>query len=135
MSVTQVLHRLQQSGLTVTADGERLIVTPADRLTDKTRQLIRDNKLEIVAALKSSSRAIAGAQSTVDELTYLVRVCSERYSFTEAENAEALAIALADPHDALTCFRAMAATHLEPAAAPRAARVRVMQSPSPNLRT
>lgn len=109
MSAAQVLHRLQQSGLTVTADGERLIVTPADRLTDKTRQLIRDNKPKIVAALKSSSRAITEAQSMVDELTCLVRVCGERYDFTETEHAEALAIALADPVDALTCFRSMAA--------------------------
>lgn len=108
MSATQVLHRLQQSGLTVTADGERLIVAPADRLNEEARQLIRDNKPEIVAALKSSSRAIADAQSMVDELTRLVRLCGERYSFTEAEHAEALAIALADPSDALTCFRGMA---------------------------
>lgn len=123
MSATQVLHLIRESGLTVTADGERLIVTPADRLTDKTRQLIRDNKPEIVAALKSSSRAIAEAQSIVDELTHLVRVCGERYQFSADEHAEALAIALADPHDALACFRAMAAEHFEPAAVPRAAKV------------
>lgn len=135
MGSTQVLRRLQQSGLTVTTDGERLIVTPANRLNEEARQLIRDNKPEIVAALKSSSRAIADAQSMVDELTCLVRICGERYSFTEAENAEALAIALADPHDALTCFRAMAAKHLEPAAAPQAAKVRVLHAPSPKLRT
>lgn len=107
MSATQVLHRLQQSGLTVTADGERLIVAPADRLNEEARQLIRDNKPEIVAALKLSSRAIADAQCVVGELTRLVRVCGERYNFTEAEHAEALAIALADPMDAMTCFRAM----------------------------
>lgn len=107
MSAAQVLHRLQQSGLTVTADGERLIVAPADRLNDEDRRLIRDNKPEIVAALKSSCRAITEAQGMVDELTHLVRVCGERYDFTETEHAEALAIALADPGDALTCFRAM----------------------------
>lgn len=43
------------------------------------------------------------------ELTRLVRLCGERYDFTEAEHAEALAIALADPSDALTCFGRMAA--------------------------
>lgn len=109
MNAPHVLHRLQQSGLTVTTDGERLIVTPAERLTNDTRQLIRDNKPGIVAALQSSNRAIAEAQSLVDELTCLVRECGERYQFTEDEHAEAVAIALADPHDALTCFKAMAA--------------------------
>lgn len=62
----------------------------------------------IVAALKSSSRVIAEAQSLADELARLVHLCGERYQFTADEHAEALAIALADPYDALTCFRAMA---------------------------
>jgi hypothetical protein len=43
------------------------------------------------------------------ELNQLVRLCGERYNFTEAEHAEALGAALADPVDALRCFRAMAA--------------------------
>lgn len=47
-------------------------------------------------------------ESETTELTRLVRLCGERYDFTEAEHAEALAIALADPSDALTCFRGMA---------------------------
>jgi hypothetical protein len=42
------------------------------------------------------------------ELICLVRLCGERYSFTEAEHSEALAVALADPDAALTCFRAIA---------------------------
>jgi hypothetical protein len=47
-------------------------------------------------------------QESHAELTSLVRLCGERYAFTEAEHAEALAAALADPVDALTCFRAIA---------------------------
>ncbi|WP_157648641.1 hypothetical protein [Thiobacillus denitrificans] len=42
------------------------------------------------------------------ELTDLVRLCGDRYQFTEAEHAVALQVALADPVSALICFRAIA---------------------------
>lgn len=42
------------------------------------------------------------------ELTRLICLCGEYYGFTEAEHADALAAALADPVDALTCFRTIA---------------------------
>jgi hypothetical protein len=51
----------------------------------------------------------ANTKTNDAELIHLVRLCGERYAFTEAEHAEALAAALADPLQALTCFRAMAA--------------------------
>lgn len=98
MGTPDVLHLIRESGLTLTADGDRLIVTPSDRLTDDLRTLIRDNKPGVFNALESETA----------ELTRLVRVCGEHYDFTEAEHAEALAIALADPTDALTCFRGIA---------------------------
>ncbi|MHB1100504.1 MAG: hypothetical protein ACYCZR_13210, partial [Burkholderiales bacterium] len=65
---------------------------------------IRDNKPDVLVALESESA----------ELTSLVRLHGERYGFAEAEHAEALAAALADPVDALTCFRAMAAEVAKP---------------------
>lgn len=98
MGATDVLHLIRASGLTLTADGDLLIVTPSARLTDDLRTLIRTNKPGVLNALESETA----------ELTRLVRVCGERYDFTEAEHAEALAIALADPIDTLTCFRGMA---------------------------
>ncbi|MHB1091534.1 hypothetical protein [Thiobacillus sp.] len=104
MGAADVLHLIRESGLTVTADGDRLIVNPTDRLTDHLRTLIRDNKPDVLVALESESA----------ELTSLVRLHGERYGFAEAEHAEALAAALADPVDALTCFRAMAAEVAKP---------------------
>lgn len=98
MGAPDVLHLIRESGLTLTTDGDRLIVTPSDRLTDDLRTLIRNNKPGVLNALESEAT----------ELIRLVRLCGERYDFTEAEHAEALAIALADPIDALTCFRGMA---------------------------
>lgn len=55
MGAPDVLHLLMESGLSVTASDGRLIVTPADRLTDETRQLIRDNKPGILDALAFTS--------------------------------------------------------------------------------
>lgn len=98
MGAPDVLRLIRESGLTLTTDGDRLIVIPSDRVTDDLRTLIRNNKSGVLDAL---------ASETV-ELTRLVRLCGERYNFTEAEHAEALAAALADPIDALTCFRGMA---------------------------
>ena len=42
------------------------------------------------------------------ELTRLVRLCGERYGFTEQEQGEALAAALADFDAALMCYRSIA---------------------------
>lgn len=98
MGASEVLHRLRESSLTVTTDGERLIVTPADRLTAETRQLIRDNKPAILTALKAEAA----------ELARLVHLCGNAYQFSADEHREALQIALADPTSALTCFRAIA---------------------------
>lgn len=50
-----------------------------------------------------------GMQQAREELTRLVRLCGTHYGFTPDEHADALAIALADPVNALTCFRGMAA--------------------------
>ena len=97
MGAPDVLNLIRASGLALTADGDRLIVTPSDRLTDDLRTLIRNNKPGVLDALESE----------VAELTRLVGVCGERYDFTAAEHTEALAAALADPVDALTCFRTM----------------------------
>lgn len=104
MGALDVLHLIRESGLTVTADGDRLIVNPSVRLTDDLRTLVRNNKSVVLDALESESA----------ELTRLVQVCAERYGFTEVEHAEALAVALADPVDALTCFRTMAAKPYPP---------------------
>lgn len=43
------LRALIDAGLTLRADGARLIVTPASALTDSLRELIRQNKAELLA--------------------------------------------------------------------------------------
>jgi len=45
------LDYLRRAGLAIELEGERLRVTPADRLTDAHRQYLRDHKAELLAEL------------------------------------------------------------------------------------
>jgi hypothetical protein len=90
------LIRLRAAGLTVRADGDRLVVRPASNLTGDLRALIAANRDSINAELE-----------TEQLLARLVRRCGEHYKFTVQEHAEALQAALADPINALTCFRSI----------------------------
>lgn len=62
MSCADLIRNLAQAGLRLTADGERLIVTPAARLTDELRALIREQKGELMRSLASPAEtsAVAG---------------------------------------------------------------------------
>lgn len=51
MGAPDVLEHLRAAGLTITADGDRLTVTPRDLLTDDLRSAIRENKAALLAAL------------------------------------------------------------------------------------
>lgn len=47
------IEKITQAGLTIEAAGDRLIVRPKEKLTDEIRQLIRERKAELLAALKN----------------------------------------------------------------------------------
>lgn len=96
------LSELRAAGLTVTLDAGRLIARPASALTDALRQVLRDRRSVIVAALNAEA-------ARARELARLVRECGDVYGFTEEEHAEALATALRDPAVAWDCFRSMRA--------------------------
>ena len=50
----QALERLTDRGLSVAADGDRLIVAPANRLDDELRAFIRESKPEIMRTLQAA---------------------------------------------------------------------------------
>ena len=52
-SVTLYLE-LYQAGLLLSTDGEKLLVTPADKLTDELRLAIRQHKPELIELLQSA---------------------------------------------------------------------------------
>ena len=54
MSAVEILNQLQTDGLTLYADGERLLAEPRDLITEDHRQLIRTHKLELLAILQST---------------------------------------------------------------------------------
>lgn len=89
------LIRKRDTGMPATA----IPAIPATQHSEGTPTIAR---IETIAVANHTNTKINDA-----ELTRLVRLCGERYAFTESEHAEALAVALADPADALTCFLAM----------------------------
>ena len=54
MSAVEILSHLQADGLTLYADGARLLAEPSDLLTDDHRHLIRTHKLELLAILQAT---------------------------------------------------------------------------------
>jgi len=49
---------LYQAGLLLSTDGEKLLVTPADKLTDELRLAIRQHKPELIELLQSAHHAM-----------------------------------------------------------------------------
>jgi hypothetical protein len=47
---------LHQHGLTARANGERIVVSPASRLTDDVRQYVRAHRLALLAELAANDR-------------------------------------------------------------------------------
>jgi hypothetical protein len=65
MGARYLLQSLAAAGLTVTADGDRLVVSPSCRLTDELRAAIRAWKFDLLAELvrKSQDRELPSAEA------------------------------------------------------------------------
>ena len=61
MGAIGLLEQLSVAGLTLRADGRRLIVKPSSALTDELRQLIRSNKDALLSALSLGACSIPRA--------------------------------------------------------------------------
>ncbi|RQW83466.1 MAG: hypothetical protein EHM62_02020 [Methylococcus sp.] len=66
MDASEAISQLHQAGFTLAANGDRLSVSPSDRLTDSLRQLIRDHKPDILAALRSPGAILDAGQAGND---------------------------------------------------------------------
>ncbi len=51
------LDYLRRAGLAVEANGDRLRLRPADRITDAVRQFVRDHRAELLAELSAANDA------------------------------------------------------------------------------
>lgn len=114
MGAPEVLRLLRQSGLDVTADGGRLIVQPAERLTDDLRQLIRGNRVSILSMLGAAESDTAHHHWIVQ---FIDGSCIEISRHPDATCAEVMAqypncvdlepLSKSDsfPDDRRTCFQ------------------------------
>ena len=62
----KLLPLLIECGLTLCTDGERLIVTPASEITDPLRELIRNNKADLLIAVRAAEIASADLVAAID---------------------------------------------------------------------
>lgn len=56
MIAAEILARVQAAGIRVRTDGERILASPRERLTDALRELIRAHRAELVQALDHVDR-------------------------------------------------------------------------------
>jgi precorrin-2 methylase len=89
-----LLGRLREAGLTVSRNGDQIIVMPRQRLTDELRAAIRDAKTELLLVL--------GAEQSTDhrpfrDLEDRIRTMAKRWGYSSDELADALARAKSDP--------------------------------------
>jgi hypothetical protein len=101
-----LLDHFRAAGIALAAlpDGRIRATGP---LTDALRATIREQKPAILAELAAANDSVSPAVAA--ELHELVAIVGA--DWLEAERAEALAVAIADPDSALACFRALAAEH------------------------
>jgi len=97
MGATDLIFKLRSDGYSIKADGGYLDICPADDLSSDLVKQLRQGKPEILCALHQE-----------EELKRLVRLISDRHHFSQEDYEEAMANALADPVNALTCFADLA---------------------------
>lgn len=87
MSPDALLADLQQRGLTIRAEGNRLIVTPRNALTDELRDLLREAKPALLSLLHGYT----------PELERRLQAMARRWRYSDVELAEVLALARSNP--------------------------------------
>lgn len=97
-SADGVILSLSASG-TLKANGDQ-------KQVDKWLSVIRDHKPALIALLSSTPAKRTANPDETEELRQLVAAIYQ--NDTEADRTEALYFALADPDDALICYRAIA---------------------------
>lgn len=95
MGARELLSDLAGAGLSITADGDRLVIRPASKLTDPMRAALRDAKPKLLALLRDAQPgpigldAVAWTDADIARFLYR-RVRLLRWGWSEAD-AEKLA--------------------------------------------
>ena len=83
MSAAALLADLRARGFTLTAAGERLLVAPADRLTDELRAAIRAQQRALLAVLWVEAEPVDLASITRPWAAYQCCLCDEELRMAE----------------------------------------------------
>ena len=53
MNAQALIHKIRDAGFILVADGDRLLVSPVEQLTPERLSLLREHKVELLAALRN----------------------------------------------------------------------------------
>lgn len=99
MEATLLMAQLRGAGLTVSRQGDQLIVAPRVRLTDELRAAIRTAKRGLLEALTFEQSK--GLVPSMADLLVRIRAMAKRWGFSPEELTEELNRAAADPASTL----------------------------------
>lgn len=96
----ELLASLEGAGLILRLDGERLLVSPADKLTDGLRDSIREQKASLIAELHwreetALDRAVKNGYSPFDESDVFIPATLLTWGDGERESFWTIAVATA----------------------------------------
>ena len=66
MNGAVLVEKIRSAGFDLRADGDRLLVSPVDQLSDGQRQFLRSHKLEILDTLRQTGRIVEAEQGGQD---------------------------------------------------------------------
>ena len=82
MGVNDLIFHLRESGFSICLNDSRLLVSPADKLTDELKQIIRQRKAEILTALQLEARGIEPIVKAAD-LIYTLQLGGFEFSLID----------------------------------------------------
>ena len=97
MEAVNLLSDLRKNGFSIKTENSRLLIAPANNLTNEIKQNIKKSKAEILCALHRET-----------ELIRLISLVAEYNNFDKESYDEAVEVALTDPVNSLTCFSSLA---------------------------
>lgn len=69
MGAADLLQHLRTTGFSITADGDRLVIRPASKLTDDMRKALREQKPKLLALLFDAAAASLPPDAVVQACT------------------------------------------------------------------
>jgi hypothetical protein len=91
----ELLTRLRHAGLTVTRNGDQIVVAPRDLLTDELRAAIREAKPQLLSALEPTQRTV---EHEFCGQAHIGLISTDLSAMQESARREVLAQLVTHPH-------------------------------------